>query len=46
MQLGVHRADMVAVLAAALPQGVVHTGHRCVRFSQHNEFAVVSFDNG
>ncbi len=46
MQLGVHRADMVAVLAAALPPGVVHTGHRCVRFSQHNEFAVVSFDNG
>jgi salicylate hydroxylase len=46
MQLGVHRADMAAVLAAALPQGVVHTGHRCVRFSQHNEFAVVSFDNG
>jgi salicylate hydroxylase len=46
MQLGVHRADMVAVLAAALPQGVVHTGHRCVRFSQYDEFAVVSFDNG
>jgi salicylate hydroxylase len=46
MQLGVHRADMVAVLAAALPPGVVHTGHRCVRFSQHNEFVVVSFDNG
>ena len=45
-QLGVHRADMVAVLAAALPSGVVHTGHRCVRFSQHDEFAVVSFDNG
>jgi salicylate hydroxylase len=45
-QLGVHRADMVAVLAAALPPGVVHTGHRCVRFSQHNEYAVVSFDNG
>jgi salicylate hydroxylase len=45
-QLGVHRSDMVAVLAAALPPGVVHTGHRCVRLSQHNEFAVVSFDNG
>ena len=46
MQLGVHRADMVAVLAAALSPGVVHTSHRCVRFSQHDEFAVVSFDNG
>src|SRR5258705_2242613 len=45
-RLGVHRADMVAVLAAALPTGVVHTGHRCVRFSQYDEFAVVSFDNG
>jgi salicylate hydroxylase len=45
-QLGVHRADMVAVLAAALPAGVVHTGHRCTRFSPHDGFAVVSFDNG
>jgi salicylate hydroxylase len=45
-QLGVHRPDMVAVLAAALPAGVVHTGHRRTRFSQHDEFAVVSFDNG
>ncbi|MDT5017305.1 MAG: hypothetical protein QOD39_3465 [Mycobacterium sp.] len=45
-QLGVHRADLVAVLAAALPPGVVHTGHRCVRFGQHNDSAVVGFDNG
>jgi hypothetical protein len=45
-QLGVHRADMVAVLAAALPAGVVHTGHRCTRFSQHDEFAVVSLTTG
>jgi len=26
-QLGVHRADLVAVLVAALSAGVVHTGH-------------------
>ena len=45
-QLGVHRADIVAVPAAALPPGVVHTGHRCVRFSQYDEFAEVSFGNG
>ncbi len=45
-QLAVHRADLVAVLAAALPSGAVHTGHRCVRFSQHDEFAEVGFDNG
>jgi salicylate hydroxylase len=29
VQLAVHRADMVAVLTAALPPEVVHTGHRC-----------------
>jgi len=45
-QLAAHRADLVAVLAAALPSGAVHTGHRCVRFSQHDEFAEVGFDNG
>jgi salicylate hydroxylase len=45
-QLGLHRADLVALLAAALPTGVVHTGHRCVQFSQHDASASVSFDNG
>jgi salicylate hydroxylase len=45
-QLGVHRADIVAVLAASLPPGDVHTGHRCVGLTQHEEFAVVNFDNG
>jgi len=46
VQLAVHRADMVAVLTAALPQEVVHTGHRCIGLTQHDEFAVVSFDKG
>src|SRR5258705_8425264 len=46
VQLAVHRADMGAVLAAALTPEVVHTGHRCVGVTQHDEFAVVSFDNG
>jgi salicylate hydroxylase len=46
VQLGVHRADLVAALAAALPPGVVHTGHRCTRVDQQDEFAVISFDNG
>lgn len=45
-QLGLHRADLVAVLAAALPIGVVRTGHRCVQFTQHDGAAVVRFDNG
>jgi salicylate hydroxylase len=45
-QLGLHRADLVAVLAAALPTGVVRTGHRCVHFWQHDGSAAVAFDNG
>ena len=45
-QLGLHRADLVAVLAAALPAGFVHTGWRCVEFTQSDGSAVVSFDNG
>jgi salicylate hydroxylase len=45
-QLGLHRADLVALLAAALPTGVVQTGHRCVHFSQHDGSAAVAFDNG
>jgi salicylate hydroxylase len=45
-QLGLHRADLVAVLAHALPTGVVRTGHRCVHFSQDDGSATVAFDNG
>src|SRR5205085_5885011 len=29
---GMHRADLVAILADALPGGVVHTGYRCTGF--------------
>jgi salicylate hydroxylase len=43
---GMHRADLVTFLAAALPAGVVHTGHRCVGFEQQGETARVSFANG
>jgi salicylate hydroxylase len=43
---GMHRADLVDFLAAALPSGVVHTGHRGVRFEQDNNKARVSFANG
>jgi salicylate hydroxylase len=45
-QVALHRADLVAILAAALPSGIVHTGYRCVRFAQHDGSATVSFDNG
>src|SRR5262249_45441163 len=29
---GMHRADLIAILADALPAEVVHTGHRCTAF--------------
>src|SRR3954463_15611761 len=43
---GMHRADLVEMLAAALPPGVVHTGHRCSGFEQGGDVARVSFAKG
>jgi salicylate hydroxylase len=43
---GMHRADLVEMLAAALPPAVVHTGHRCSGFEQGDNGARVSFANG
>jgi salicylate hydroxylase len=43
---GMHRADLVAILADALPAGIVHAGHRCTAFAQDNNRAKVSFSNG
>ncbi len=43
---GMHRADLVDMLAAALPSGTVHTGHRCSGFEQDGDTARVSFANG
>src|SRR5579863_851297 len=43
---GMHRADLVEMLATALPQGIVHTGHRCTGFDQNDDVARVSFANG
>jgi salicylate hydroxylase len=43
---GMHRADLVEMLAGALPAEVVHTGHRCSGFEQDGEMARVSFANG
>jgi salicylate hydroxylase len=43
---GMHRADLVEMLAAALPPGVVHTGHRCSGFEQSGDVVRVSFANG
>ena len=43
---GMHRADFVNLLAAGLPDGVVHTGHRAVGFEQDEASARVTFANG
>ena len=43
---GMHRADLVEMLASGLPREVVHTGHRCSGFEQSGDVARVSFANG
>src|SRR5882672_8646177 len=43
---GMHRADLVEILAAALPQGVVRTGHRGTALEQPGDVARVSFEDG
>ncbi|MEN3375674.1 MAG: hypothetical protein V7604_1029, partial [Hyphomicrobiales bacterium] len=43
---GMHRADLVALLARSLPAGTVHTAHRCCGFAQDGNVARVSFDSG
>jgi salicylate hydroxylase len=43
---GMHRADLVELLAKALPDGVVHTGHRASDFEQTDGKARVLFANG
>ena len=43
---GMHRADFVDFLAANLPAGIVHTGHRAVGFEQDGELGRVEFANG
>src|SRR6186713_1734958 len=40
---GMHRADLVAMLANRLPAGVVQTGHRATGFAQEGETCRVSF---
>jgi salicylate hydroxylase len=43
---GMHRADLVDMLAASLAEGVVHVGRRCNGFDQAGSVARVSFTNG
>lgn len=43
---GMHRADLLEVLANGLPPGTVRTGHRCTGCDPDGAGAVVSFANG
>jgi salicylate hydroxylase len=43
---GMHRADLVGLLAAALPDDVVYTSHRAVGVEQDGGAARVTFANG
>jgi salicylate hydroxylase len=43
---GMHRADLIDILASGVPKEVVRTGHRCTGFEQDQNGARVSFDNG
>ena len=42
---GMHRADLVGFLAAALPADVVRCGHRAISFEQAGDLARVGFAN-
>src|SRR5690348_15097709 len=44
--VGIHRADLLALLAGQLPPGTVRTGHRCTGFRQDEASATVGFANG
>jgi 2-polyprenyl-6-methoxyphenol hydroxylase-like FAD-dependent oxidoreductase len=43
---GIHRADLLALLAGQLPPDAVRTGHRCTAFSQDAGRATVVFADG
>jgi len=43
---GLHRADLLGMLADRLPGDIVKTGHRCIAFEQDEEQAVITFANG
>jgi salicylate hydroxylase len=43
---GMHRADLLNVLAASLPPGTIRTGHLCIGFEQDAAAARLKFANG
>ena len=44
--VGIHRADLLGLLAGKLPPGTVRTGHRCTGFTQDADSATVGFADG
>src|SRR6478735_3515865 len=44
--VGIHRADLLALLVGQLPPGTVRTGHRCTGFSQDGGRATAGFADG
>jgi salicylate hydroxylase len=44
--LGLHRADLMAILLERLPAEVLHLGKRCVAFDQDHDHASVRFADG
>jgi salicylate hydroxylase len=44
--VGIHRADLLALLAGQLGPGTVRTGHQCTAFSQDDGSATVGFADG
>jgi salicylate hydroxylase len=44
--LGMHRADLLELLLANLPEGTVKTGQRCVAFVQDEDRAIARFQSG
>ncbi|WP_304689211.1 FAD-dependent monooxygenase [Microbacterium sp.] len=44
--MGVHRADLVGILADALPDDTIRTGHKSIGFDQTATEAVLTFENG
>jgi salicylate hydroxylase len=44
--VGIHRADLLALLAERLPSGTVRTAHRCTGFRSDGHAATVSFEDG
>src|ERR1700758_969961 len=43
---GMHRADLIDILASGLPKQIINTGHRCTGFEQDKSGARVFFANG